>query len=145
MCKLVIRRLPPTLTEEEFLRHISPLPKHDYFCYFEANSGLGRHSFSRAYINILDSSEMSLFKERFDNYVFLDKDGHEYPAVVEQSLWHKSARSGPFYTLSEQQKLSNNISIEGNSQSIEQDPAYIEFLDKLSTQKKTLVRYGGSC
>lgn len=139
--KLVIRRLPPSLTEEDFLKHISPLPKHDYFCYFEASSGLGQHSFSRAYINIVDSEDMSVFRERFDNYVFLDKDGHEYPAVVEQSLWDKTANNGPWYCASNQDKKSDeskepNLSTatEDNIDSIEQDPEFIEFIGKFKSK-----------
>lgn len=134
--KLVIRRLPPSMNEFDFLQQVSPLPDHDYFCFFESNSGLGPHSFSRAYINFLDSNDMSLFKERFDNYIFSDKDGNEYPAVVEQPLWHKSHKSGPFY------KASTVISADDTSQksikldnSIESDPDFIEFIDKLQAQK----------
>ena len=28
--KIVVRRLPPSMTEEEFLNQVSPLPDHDY-------------------------------------------------------------------------------------------------------------------
>lgn len=174
--KLVIRRLPPSMSEDDFLKQISPLPRHDYFCFFEANSGLGPHSFSRAYINFLDLNDMSMFRERFDNYVFLDQDGHEYPAVVEQSLWHKSPKNGPFFksdnaiddsetpiiatddsTTNRQQdqevkKLNATITHEdsevatsnsspnstttSNSHWIEQDPEFVEFIEKLKAQKR---------
>lgn len=131
--KLVIRRLPPSMDELEFIKQVSPLPEHDYYCFFEASSGLGPHSFSRAYINFLDSVDMSLFKERFDNYVFLDKNGHEYPAVVEESLWHKSPKSGPFY---KNQNEANTTSDKISNGSIEEDPDYLEFIENLRTQKK---------
>ena len=29
--KVVVRRLPPSMTEEEFLDQVSPIPDHDYF------------------------------------------------------------------------------------------------------------------
>ncbi len=35
--KIVIRRLPPTLTKEKFLNIISPVPEHDYFYYCDAD------------------------------------------------------------------------------------------------------------
>lgn len=133
--KLVIRRLPPSLTEEEFLKHVSPLPKHDYFCYFGPNPGLGQHSFSRAYINILNQEDSSVFRERFDNYVFLDDDGHEYPAVVEQTLWHKSAKTGPFCESNENLD-SNQETPNSENQTIEEDPDFIEFTERLNSQKK---------
>ena len=28
--KIVVRRLPPSMTEEEFLNQVSPIPDHDY-------------------------------------------------------------------------------------------------------------------
>lgn len=141
--KLVIRRLPPSMGEDDFLKQVSPLPEHDYFCFFEASSGLGPHSYSRAYINFLEANDMLVFKERFDNYVFLDKDGHEYPAVVEQSLWHKSPKSGPYYrplnrqSSSSQPVDSDTADASLSSQSwIEQDPEFIKFVEKLQAQKK---------
>lgn len=155
--KIVIRRLPPTLSEEDFLKQVSPLPNHDYFCYFEANSGLGQHSYSRAYINFLESNDMSCFRERFDNYVFLDKDGNEYPAVVEQSLWHKSANSGPFYKAEPdnnkigdndwnsqsgdpgQSGLASNPEAENSSKMLflNEDPEFLKFVEKINSQRKT--------
>lgn len=156
--KLVIRRLPPSMSENEFLKQVSPLPDHDYFCFYEANSGLGPHSYSRAYINFLDTNDMSVFRERFDNYVFLDKDGHEYPAVVEQSLWQKSPKSGPFNkkisitttTPQHSSKADEQIDDESNQQvetneidiskpcssEIENDPDFLSFMERLHAQKK---------
>lgn len=144
--KLVIRRLPSTMNEDDFLRHISPLPEYDYLCFFEANSGLGPHSYSRAYINFIDPADMAVFRERFDNYVFLDKEGHEYPAVVEQSLWHKSPKNGPFFKkFTQNEDVSEDMKdkhepqkVEGDksyNQSIQDDPDFLEFISKL--QKKS--------
>lgn len=95
--KLVIRRLPPTLSEDDFLKQVSPLASHDYFSYFEANQALGAHAFSRAYINFIDSVDMVSFCRRFDNFVWTDKNGQQFASVVEQALWQKSPKSGPFY------------------------------------------------
>lgn len=145
--KLVIRRLPPSMSEEEFLERVSPLPNHDYFCFFEASPGLGPHSFSRAYINFLDANDVAVFRERYDNHVFLDKDGHEYPAVVEQSFWHKSPKNGPFYKGESKSSSSNADSSSKSSRPadgfetsprswIEQDSEFIEYIEKLRAQKK---------
>lgn len=143
--KLVIRRLPPFMSEDEFLKQVSPLPDHDYFCFFEANSGLGPHAYSRAYINFSDSNDVAIFRERFDNYIFLDKDGHEYPAVVEQALWHKSPTNGPFFKnvnldKGDEPQVAGAPSSEENSEKpsnwIEQDSQFIEFMEKLQAQKK---------
>lgn len=131
--KIIVRRLPPSMKEEDFLKEVSPLPRHDYFCFFEASSGLGPHAYSRAYINFLNSSDMDSFREKYDNHVFLSKDGREYPAVVENALWHKSPKSGPFY-------ISNSTQLaESEDQAtseVEKDPDFTEFLERLENRKK---------
>lgn len=143
--KLVIRRLPPSMSEDEFLRQVSPLPDHDYFCFFEANPELGSYSFSRAYVNFLDTNATQNFKERFDNYIFLDRDGQEYPAVVEQSFYHKCPRNGPFHKGSiKSDKTSSTKVAYSKSKSdasetiarIEQDPDYIEFMERHRNPKR---------
>lgn len=130
--KIIVRRLPPSMKEDDFLHQVSPLPEHDYFCYFDASSSLGPHAYSRAYINFVNSSDMDSFRQRFDNHVFLNKDGREYPAVVENSLWHKSPRSGPFYIDSNSEGPEHNKS----ASAIEQDEDFIEFLERLKIRKK---------
>lgn len=36
--KVVIRRLPPSLTKEQLEEHLQPLPEHDYFEFFSNDS-----------------------------------------------------------------------------------------------------------
>jgi regulator of nonsense transcripts 3 len=38
--KIVIRRLPPALTKEQFLDIVSPVPEHDYFYFCSADMRL---------------------------------------------------------------------------------------------------------
>lgn len=38
--KIVIRRLPPTLTKDQFLDIVSPIPEHDYFYFYSADMRL---------------------------------------------------------------------------------------------------------
>jgi len=35
--KIVIRRLPPTISKDQFLDIVSPLPEHDYFYFCPAD------------------------------------------------------------------------------------------------------------
>ncbi|KAF6085176.1 UPF3A regulator of nonsense mediated mRNA decay [Phyllostomus discolor] len=37
LSKVVIRRLPPSLTKEQLEEHLHPLPAHDYFEFFTAD------------------------------------------------------------------------------------------------------------
>lgn len=130
--KIIVRRLPPSMKEDDFLRQVSPLPEHDYFCYFDANPSLGQHAYSRAYINFVNTTDMDSFRQRFDNHVFLNKDGREYPAVVESSLWHKGPKSGPFFINNDTEGFDQNRS----TSEIEKDEDFIEFLERLKIRKK---------
>ncbi len=47
MFKVVIRRLPPSMKESDFLEQVSPLPEHDYFYFVEADKSMEPHSYSR--------------------------------------------------------------------------------------------------
>lgn len=75
MWQVVARRLPPTMTEEEFLEAVSPLAEYDYFSFVPADKSLGAHAFSRAYINFKNTDDVFTFRDRFDSYVFVDKKG----------------------------------------------------------------------
>ncbi|UJR16433.1 hypothetical protein I4U23_003335 [Adineta vaga] len=82
--KIVLRRLPPTLTSEQFLESVSPLPDHDYYRFCKADLSLGQqYAFSRAYLNIPNRQDLIVFTEKFQGYVFVDKNGNEYICSVE--------------------------------------------------------------
>lgn len=118
LTKVVIRRLPPTMTEEQFLEQISPVPANDYMYFVKGNKSLGPHAFSRAYINFVNQEEIFIFKEKFDDYIFVDEKGNEYPAMVEYA---------PF------QKIPKRRSRKRDPKcgTIEQDPEYLKFLESL--------------
>ena len=73
--KVVIRRLPPSMTKEEFEDQVSPIPDHDYLRFVKADPTLDRDAFCTAYINFLDQEDVYIFQERFDGYVFVDNKG----------------------------------------------------------------------
>lgn len=73
--KVVIRRLPPCLTLEEFLVIVSPVPRHNYIYLTNPTNEDQSVCFSTVYINFLKPEDVYAFKERFDNYVFLAKSG----------------------------------------------------------------------
>lgn len=78
MCsKIIIRRLPPDFSLEQFKEQVSPLVNYNYLYFVKAEKLHGNCNFSRAYINFVDQSEMYNFKEKYDSYVFLDSKGEE--------------------------------------------------------------------
>ncbi|XP_031626703.1 regulator of nonsense transcripts 3B-like [Contarinia nasturtii] len=83
LAKVVIRRLPPTMTEDEFVKQIEPIPDHDYFYFVAADWSLGVNATCRAYVNFCNQNDIFIFRDKFDGYVFVDNKGTEYPAVVE--------------------------------------------------------------
>ncbi|XP_063289440.1 regulator of nonsense transcripts 3B [Pelobates fuscus] len=126
MSKVVLRRLPPSLTKEQLEEHLQPLPDHDYFEFFTNDSSLFPHMFSRAYINFKSQDDIMLFRDRFDGYVFIDHRGQEYPAVVEFAPFQKVAKK----------KSKKKDSKAGT---IDDDPEYRKFLDSYSMDDEKLT------
>lgn len=103
--KIVIRRLPPSLTKEELEEQLQPLPDVDYLEFFSSDTrsviyfllkyftfkrpciilvalirlswlcSLYPHLFARAYLNFKHQEDIVLFRDRFDGYVFIDNRG----------------------------------------------------------------------
>ncbi|KAF0884871.1 regulator of nonsense transcripts 3A isoform X1 [Crocuta crocuta] len=123
LSKVVIRRLPPSLTKEQLEEQLHPLPAHDYFEFFTADFSLYPHLYSRAYINFRNPDDILLFRDRFDGYIFIDSKGLEYPAVVEFAPFQKIAKK----------KLKKKDAKTG---SIEDDPEYKKFLENYCVEEE---------
>lgn len=119
---MVIRRLPPSMTEETFLKQIEPLPDHENYYFVPADWSLGQDATARAYINFLNQDDIFLFKDRFDGYVFVDNKGAEYPAIVEFA---------PFQGLPRNKSRKKDPKVN----SIETDPHYLSFLETLNKEE----------
>jgi regulator of nonsense transcripts 3 len=119
--KIVLRRLPPTLTSEQFLDIVSPLPDHDYYRFCKADLSLGQqYAFSRAYLNIPNRQDLIVFTEKFQGYVFVDKNGNEYNCSVEYAPNQSRPKS------EQQSRKDPKIN------SIEQDPEYQTFVANMN-------------
>ncbi|XP_016310392.1 regulator of nonsense transcripts 3B-like [Sinocyclocheilus anshuiensis] len=92
LTKIVIRRLPPSLTKEDLVEQLQPLPELDYLEFFSSDTSLFPHLFARAYLNFKNQDDVVLFSDRFDGYVFIDNRGQEYPAIVEFAPFQKTAK-----------------------------------------------------
>lgn len=124
MTKVIIRRLPPTMDQETFLNQVSPIPDYSYIYLVKGDSSLGEYAFTRVYINFVNPEDIYDFKERFDNYVFVDAKGNEYPAVVEFAPFQKIP------------KKRGKVRMDPKCGSIESDPIYQEFVESLSKPKE---------
>ncbi|XP_029463688.1 regulator of nonsense transcripts 3B [Rhinatrema bivittatum] len=126
LSKVVIRRLPPSLTREQLEEHLQPLPDHDYFEFFSNDSSLFPHMFSRAYINFKNQDDVVLFRDRFDGYVFIDHKGQEYAAIVEFAPFQKVAKK-------------KSKKKDAKCGTIEDDPEYRKFLENYSADDEKLA------
>ncbi|XP_059051054.1 regulator of nonsense transcripts 3B isoform X1 [Achroia grisella] len=123
LTKLILRRLPPTMTEEAFLEQVSPIPEHDHFYFAKPDPSLGHSVYSRAYINFVNVEDIYLFRDKFDGYIFLDEKGVEYVGIVEYA---------PFQRIPKKKKKKDP-----KCGTIESDPIYQEFLENLNKDQET--------
>ncbi|XP_075813638.1 regulator of nonsense transcripts 3B isoform X1 [Microtus pennsylvanicus] len=126
LSKVVIRRLPPTLTKEQLQEHLQPMPEHDYFEFFSNDTSLYPHMYARAYINFKNQEDIILFRDRFDGYVFLDNKGQEYHAIVEFAPFQKAAKK----------KIKKRDTKVGT---IDDDPEYRKFLESYATDNEKMT------
>ncbi|EDW01899.1 regulator of nonsense transcripts 3B [Drosophila grimshawi] len=127
--KIVIRHLPPTMTEEEFLQQVEPLPENDAYYYCQADWSLGQEATCRAYIDMSmkDMSEVLQFRDRFDGYVFVDARGVEYIAIVEYA---------PFQCFLKNKGRSQDYKMN----TIEKEPHYQEYLQRMADEREEASR-----
>lgn len=126
MTKIVIRRLPPSLTKEELEEQLQPLPEVDYLEFFSNDTSLYPHLFARAYINFKNQEDIVLFRDRFDGYVFIDNRGQEYPAVVEFAPFQKTAKK-------------RSKKKDAKCGTIIEDPEYKKFLENYNGDEEKLA------
>ena len=76
------------------------------------------YAFSRAYIWFKNFEDIFLFRDRFDNYVFVDAKSNEYPALVEFAPYQRRISAN------------DNQKVDSKCNTIEQDADYIKFLEQ---------------
>jgi regulator of nonsense transcripts 3 len=124
--KIVLRRLPPSWTEDTFIEHISPVPEYDYLYFVPADLSYGQCAFSHAYINIVNNQDVAVFLEKFDGYVFVDERGCEYPASVEFAPFPKVPKK-------------RSRKADPRKGTIEADSDYLKFLESLQHAEHEVI------
>lgn len=87
--QVIVRRLPREMTEEELLEQVNPLPatlEQHWFC--KADMELMPFAFTHAYFVFSDLMEAIAFCERFNGYVFVDKQGLWKICVKHRESFH---------------------------------------------------------
>ncbi|VDP96990.1 unnamed protein product [Trichobilharzia regenti] len=127
--KVVVRRLPPKLKADDFIRIVDPLPAHNYFRFCDADDTLGALGLTRAYINFSDIDALFDFKERFDGYTFVDCDGNESCAIVEFAVNQELASSKG------SSDGNKGVKVDRKQNTLSNDPQYLKFLNSLETSE----------
>lgn len=117
--KVVVRQLPPTLSEESFKVAIDKVvpDTYNWFSYYPGKVSQKRIVHSRAYINFKDITDVLEFKSKFDGHAFVSNKGNQYRCTVEFAPYQKVP-----------QQAKKKVTKEGT---IERDAAYQEFLRQL--------------
>ncbi|VDK37695.1 unnamed protein product [Taenia asiatica] len=121
--KIIIRHLPPKLTEEHFKEMCSPIPPYDYLRFCSTDPTLGGKNFCRAYINFCDPESVFAFRERFSDYVFVDSEGNEANAIVEYAVFQGTPNTPPLSKVDRRQGT------------IDEDSTYQKFLANLNASQ----------
>lgn len=122
--KVVVRLLPPSLTEEQFLESV-PSDFRDSIVWFRFCKGKRRKTFekpstnSRAYINFPSSTVAFNFWRNFHGHSFVDEKGEVFKAVACFAPYPQVPRS--------------NIPVDKKVDTMSTDPLYLSFLASLET------------
>ncbi|KRZ06641.1 Regulator of nonsense transcripts 3B [Trichinella zimbabwensis] len=119
--RIILRRLPPYITEEELLAVLSPLPPHDSFR-FDPPFYPRQWECARAYIQFKNIEDALQFRDTFNGYVFVDACGNESIGTVEAAPYRDN-----FSEVGKRNPLAGTI---------EQSEEYLKFVEKLTAPVK---------
>ncbi|KAI5440351.1 regulator of nonsense transcripts UPF3 isoform X1 [Lathyrus oleraceus] len=124
--KVVIRHLPPSLTESDLIQHIHNrfASRYRWFVFRPGNTSHRNQRYSRAYIDFNSPDDVFDFAEFFNGHVFVNEKGVQHKAVVEYA---PSLRVP---------KLSTKK--DGRDGTIYKDPDYLEFLKLIAKPQEHL-------
>lgn len=128
--KVVVRLLPPFLTEDGFKETIGAwLDATNWFTYYKGKSNALEVRHSCAYLNFIDPSDVIRFKCAFDKHVFVSDKGAQYRCSVVYAPNQRLARGRGL-----------RDSKEGT---VEKDAEYKEFLAGLESGTGIISTSGG--
>ncbi|GAB4849178.1 hypothetical protein Ancab_003988 [Ancistrocladus abbreviatus] len=124
--KVVLRHLPPSISQATLLSEIDPKfsSRYNWVSFHPGKSSPKHVSYSRAYINFNNPEDVIEFAEFFDGHVFVNEKGTQFKAIVEyapsqripKQLTKKDGREGTLF----------------------KDPEYLEFLEFLAKPVENL-------
>ncbi|WJX36387.1 hypothetical protein P8452_24270 [Trifolium repens] len=124
--KVVIRHLPPSLTESDLLQHIDNrfASRYNWLSFRPGNTSHKNQRYARAYIDFNSPDDVFDFAEFFNGHVFVNQKGVQHKAVVE----YAPSQRVPKKTTKK----------DGREGTIYKDPDYLEFLKLIAKPQEHL-------
>ncbi|WJX30381.1 hypothetical protein P8452_18927 [Trifolium repens] len=124
--KVVIRHLPPSLTESDLLQHIDNrfASRYNWLSFRPGNTSHKNQRYARAYIDFNSPDDVFDFAEFFNGHVFVNQKGVQHKAVVE----YAPSQRVPKKTTKK----------DGRQGTIYKDPDYLEFLKLIAKPQEHL-------
>lgn len=122
--KVIIRGLPPNITEDKLKELINPFPEHTYFYLSPGDHTLGPPEYSRAYIAFENEEEIVSFWNQYDGMMLGSEKGVKYRAIVEFA---------PYQGVPKKPKRK----LDARCGTIEQDSDFQAFMQSLETQPES--------
>ncbi|KAL2335796.1 hypothetical protein Fmac_010242 [Flemingia macrophylla] len=114
--KVVIRHLPPSLTQSDLFQHIDShfASRYNWFSFRPGTTAHKRQRHSRAYIDFNSPHDVFEFAEFFHGHVFVNERGAQHKAIVEYAPSQRVPKP--------------STKKDGREGTIYKDPDYLEFL-----------------
>ncbi|EEF35930.1 conserved hypothetical protein [Ricinus communis] len=124
--KVVVRHLPPTISQGSFLEQIDVVfsGRYNWVSFRPGKSSQKHQSYSRAYIDFKRPEDVIEFAEFFNGHLFVNEKGTQFRAIVEYA---------PSQHVPKQWSKKD-----GREGTIVKDPAYLEFLELISKPAENL-------
>ncbi|KAH7283697.1 hypothetical protein KP509_34G019900 [Ceratopteris richardii] len=118
--KVVVRHLPPGLSETAFMEEVVPRfsPMYNLVTFYRGKASVRSTSYSWAYIDFKHPEHVVDFYQGFNGHVFVSEKGTQYKAIVEYAPNQRVPKS-----------WSKKDPREG---SIYQDPDYVKFTEQIA-------------
>ncbi|XP_061369123.1 regulator of nonsense transcripts UPF3 [Gastrolobium bilobum] len=124
--KVVIRHLPPSLTQSDLIQNIDNhfASRYNWFSFRPGNNSHKHQRYSRAYIDFKSPDDVFEFAEFFDGHVFVNERGAQHKAIVEYAPSQRVPKP--------------STKKDGREGTIYKDPDYLEFLKLIAKPPENL-------
>uniref|UniRef100_A0A7C9A6H3 UPF3 domain-containing protein n=1 Tax=Opuntia streptacantha TaxID=393608 RepID=A0A7C9A6H3_OPUST len=124
--KVVIRHLPPTLTQSAFFDQIDARFSgcYNWSTFRPGKSSYKNQRYARAYVNFNSPEDVFDFADFFNGHVFVNEKGAQFKAIVEYAPSQRVPK--------------HNAKRDGREGTIYKDPEYLEFLELISKPAENL-------